>query len=313
MERTSWPRQIKASSSLLPEIWTQIAHFACTDGGKTASSLLQVSRSVSDSVAIHAYTTVTLVGYLSVQSFLTRVASLTPNRRARIHNLFICKPVVDIAHPGESSSSLRGSTTRVYSEPDLTTLLHQLLPLISQTLRSLALISFTSAPLSVASIIYPLSIIHFPALQCLTLRSADYRPLPHPLLLPVVSHLYAFCPDHSVKAIAGLTRKMPDLIRLTLSGINYTTRTRIALEEALHEKSRVYISAMDSHVDTVTIQAGDPAQLLHDDTESAQVFRTRLVAEVGGYRTIEFVDAEHLSFETADEWRALWLKHIMGL
>jgi hypothetical protein len=307
-----------ASPHLPPEIWTEIAYFACTDGGKTAASLLRVSKSISEGALIHAYTTVALTGRRSVQLFLNRVINLTSTQRARIRDLYICQPPVKSYVSRDTNAEGNRS---IFSNPDtpMSLLFEPLLPLLSPTLRSLALITFSNRGYSTEdSPMRALNITPLNALRHLTFHAMSYQSMPRfTLPLPAVTHLHASWRNYThiklaLNAVTYLAEPMPHLSHLTLYGLVPTAQTRAALQVILGDDDGRDQWKLRAQVESVRISLRTPIQTPEDE-DPVLDFQTDLESAVGQYRALEFLGAEYRVPDTPEGWLAFWLGQVIDL
>jgi hypothetical protein len=303
---------------LPPEIWTEIAYFACTDGGKTAVSLLRVSKSISEAALIHAYTTVALTGTRSVQLFLNLVTDLTPTQRARIRDIYICQPALESDVSQDINAEGNNS---IISNPDrpMGRLLQFLMPLVSPTMRSLALVTFSDVHRSAdSSLMHALTIVPLHALRHLTFHTIDHSSMPRSSLpLPAVTHLHASCRNYShlrwaMTNIVFLARSMSHLSQLSLYGLPSSLWTRTVLQVILGQAKVRDRLVLRAHVKSVRLLFEMPA-LASDDKDRVRDLQTFLESAVGQHRMLEFLGPEDRAPDTPEGWLAFWLGQVIDM
>jgi hypothetical protein len=303
---------------LPPEIWTEIAYFACTDGGKTAASLLRVSKSSSEGARIHAYTTVALTGRHSVEWFLNRVTHLSSTQRARIQDLYICQPALE-SDVSQDINSEGNKPVIFNTDPPMDALLQLLIPLVSPTLRSLALVTFSDDHYSAkTSPMHALTITPLHALRHLTLHAVNQQSIPRSSLsLPAVTHLHVSCQNYvriklAIRYITNLAKSMSHLSHLSLYGLPCSIWTRKSLQAILEKDEGRDWLMFAPHVESVRISIRTPAPTTVGE-EPVEDFQTRLESAVGQYCTLEFLGAEDRVPNTPEGWLAFWLGQVIDM
>jgi hypothetical protein len=149
---------------LPPEVLSRAFRLACTDGGKTASSLRLVSRSTCWVANLHRFRTIAVSGVNAFKILLSELSQTPPNLRVVEHLLVCDKPrdsaCVDLAHtrlPGDHlahsriASQLRDRERRENEEEarEYLQLLPPFLTEIAPNLRSLGLLLFNSQHITI--------------------------------------------------------------------------------------------------------------------------------------------------------------------
>jgi hypothetical protein len=314
------PVRMPRRTHLPLELWNEIAFFACRDGGRTATSLLLVSKAIARAAEEHVYSIVALMGRRAVESFLALLAGLPPVRRARIHAVFVYD-----GNPTSSSVIRKAGDT---TTPQITwrELMVRLVALVSSSLHTLALISNMSH-VSHAHMFTMLKSLSLPALQSLTLRG-DY-----PFLLmagakfPALDHLHVHVPNGESAilraerfVIGAVSLATPRLRHLSLSGLPTTVETRrtithfLSLDESTHITVSLYPGDLQKSVTQVTLFTRRPVpQCRERCTEEPRTsFEAGLMIDVGEDRVVDvFGMPEYLLEDSAQGWRTFWLDIIL--
>ena len=169
-------------SGLPPELITYIASLACTDGGRTGSSLSAVSRYIADAAKSYRYQSVALSGRHQMKNFYHTIIRV-PMERRRVRDLYLFDQ--------------RSNWASVMDRDPLTERLQTLLPLLAAQLDTLTCVVFGAVK---TDLLFPLLICRFPSLTSLTLR----------LTIPELSSL----------SPGAIHARMPRLKRLTYAIAN---------------------------------------------------------------------------------------------
>jgi hypothetical protein len=288
------------------EVWSRIAYYACSDGGKTGTTLLRVSKTIARAAENHAYTTIALMGKGDVSSFIRCISRLPSYRRNSIQSLFV------------------SDAEYTYHEGHMARLMHHLISLVSGTLRSLALISYKNYPGRVNDHLFLfMTDISLPALRFLTLRGVAKSFSLRNSRFPALTNLHVYAPPHmfvdyiSTFIADHVAISMPNLEHLSISGFHRTNWTRAYLSHFLtlyqpdstapvvHPYGTLQESARE-----VSIFTRPPGNSLRgtEVNETQSTFITTLNAGIGTNRLLEVIEMpDYVAADSAEGWRTFWL------
>jgi hypothetical protein len=326
-----------ARVSLPPEIWSTIAFFACTDGGKTASSLLRVSKPIRHGAMAHAYDIVVLSGRRSTKSF-SKLLGRKPAIRPYIQFLFLSEvdppgtpPVtsdlkVANNHPPTDHFTLNDNSLKY---PPIRVHFHiiRLLEVVSPTLKVLAFIALNVGRFRIG-VISILNQVSMPALRSLTLHGtiSEYG---HLCSVPSLTHLHISAHHmrfiNYMNLIAASSDGSPSLSHLTMSGISQVSRVREMLEQFLVDRPEGHytqwpyprcarLPSWTRSVTLVTEPVTDRPLDEHNDgvPESLVQFWTSLKVQVKNDREFKIAPMpQALKSDSLHGWRAYWLHKVV--